>query len=266
MEFRDHLLATGLSRRTAAIYCHRVRHVEGWLADEGGSLAEATATDLARYADTLPNSTSTRRHLRSSLAWWWGFTGREGPPLGAVRVPPKPDMLCRALEEPDAQLLAKAALGWWPEGAAVLLGLYLALRREEIAQARWDRFDGGEWYTVQGKFGRVATLPVHPVLREELRDRRNGLAYLFPGARGRPHVCPTTIWTWTRRVAEAAGVGLVPPHRLRHTALATANDRTDDLRAVAAFARHRRVETTMGYTRTTARQLQAVSDSLDYLG
>ena len=55
------------------------------------------------------------------------------------------------------------------------------------------------------------------------------------------------------------------PHRLRHTALATANDRLGDLRAVSLFARHARVETTMIYTRTTARKLRQVVSALEYL-
>ena len=41
-------------------------------------------------------------------------------------------MFCRALEPEDAALLAKTAKGWFPEGTAVLLGLYLALRALEM--------------------------------------------------------------------------------------------------------------------------------------
>ncbi len=144
------------------------------------------------------------------------------------------------------------------------MGLYLALRREEIASARWDRLQDG-WYTVQGKFDVVASLPVHPKLVQQLEAApRNGSAFVFPGSQGRSHTHPGTVWLWIRKVAEKAGVGLVSPHQLRHTALATANDNTGDLRAVSVFARHKRIETTVGYTRTTARKLQAVVDALDY--
>lgn len=51
---------------------------------------------------------------------------------------------------------------------------------------------------------------------------------------------------------------------LRHTALATANDATRDLRAVQEFARHARPETTALYTRVTARRLMEVAMSIDY--
>jgi len=56
----------------------------------------------------------------------------------------------------------------------------------------------------------------------------------------------------------------VRPHELRHTALATALDRTKDLRAVMTFAGHARPETTAGYTRTTRKRLEAVVAAIDY--
>lgn len=46
--------------------------------------------------------------------------------------------------------------------------------------------------------------------------------------------------------------------------MATANDNTGNLRAVMAFARHARPETTMGYTRTTARQLMSVMEAISF--
>jgi site-specific recombinase XerD len=88
---------------------------------------------------------------------------------------------------------------------------------------------------------------------------------VFPGYYGREHVTPQTIWNWIRLVAEESGVDdRIWPHRLRHTALATANDNTGDLRSVADFARHRDIAVTMIYTRTTEKNLRRISDSLEY--
>ena len=53
-----------------------------------------------------------------------------------------------------------------------------------------------------------------------------------------------TIWTWTSQVAEAAGLGHVQTHRLRHTSLTTALDNTENLRAAAVVARHGRPQST----------------------
>ena len=52
-------------------------------------------------------------------------------------------------------------------------------------------------------------------------------------------------------MAEEAAIGRIHTHRLRHSALTTAIDATEDLPAVCKFARRARIETTMRYTRST---------------
>ncbi len=265
--FARHLVGLGLADSTIRNYTAKVAAAATWLVEHRGvDLHTADADDIRAYARTTPNTSSTRRQLRVALTHWWRWTGRTDPPVGAVRVPPKRRGVCRALEPDEARAVVKTALGWRPEGLAVLCGLYLALRASEIAALRWDQFAPDlTWVTVTGKRDVTADLPVHPILAAELAGAQTAWRWLFPGSRGRAHVHPGTVWTWSVRVCQAAGVGHVEPHRLRHTALATANDRLGDLRAVSLFARHARVETTMIYTRTTARKLQAVVESLDYM-
>jgi integrase/recombinase XerD len=174
-------------------------------------------------------------------------------------------MVCRAITETEARDLVKASLGWWPEGIVVLVGLYLALRRFEIAKMEWGRFDETlKWYRVTGKYDKTNTLPVHPLLTGELDGHQTG-RWVFPGRFDGRHVNPATIGVWVAVVGRQVGIPNLEPHELRHTALATANDVTGDLRAVQSFARHSKVSTTSGYTRTTTRRLREVSDSLDYL-
>lgn len=238
---------------------------ETWCTAEGLELTEATPSQIAEYATTRPNTPSVRSHLRSALKRWYDWRETSGP-YRAVRVPREGPMVCKALEPSEARDMVKTSMGWWRAGTAVLVGCYLGLRNEEIAAMRWDGFDSAfTWYTLVGKGNRQRTLPVHPTLASELRGRENGSPYVFEGRFG-GHVSHATIWNWVRAVADEAGVeGEVYPHRLRHTALATANDNTGDLRAVQAFAGHSKIETTSGYTRTTADKLRAVSQSLDYL-
>ena len=144
------------------------------------------------------------------------------------------------------------------------MGMYLALRRFEIAKAEWSRFDDDmTWYTVTGKRDKTATLPVHPVLREEFVPHR-GEGYVFPGRFPDSHINRATVGVWTAQVADVAGLGHVQTHQLRHTSLTTANDNTENLRAVMEFARHTKPSTTVVYTRNTAAQLRAVSDALDF--
>jgi integrase len=181
----------------------------------------------------------------------------------AIRVPRQKRGQFNGLTQTEARDMVKTAQGWYPQGTAVLFGLYMGLRREEMAQVRWDRFTQGlAWYKVHGKGNRIDDLPVHPILQAELRPH----AYLwaFPGRNG-GHVTPATVWNWVREVADAAGIRQIHPHQLRHTAIATINDNTGDLRSAQTFARHARPETTAIYTRTTAARLEAAAASLDYL-
>lgn len=256
--FIEFLVSQGLDHRTINNYVGALRRMMA----AGLNVDQPTASAVANYCATTPNTHSNRSQIRSTLRWYWQSIGVVGP-LKAVRVPPQPLMVCRALEDDEAMAVEKTATGWWPEGTATLIAMFLALRRAEIAGAEWSRFDQRmAWYTVLGKGSKTATLPVHPALRDELQHRRVS-GWVFPGRFG-GHVTPATINNWIDHVGVAAGIGHLPPHRLRHTSLATANDRLGDLRAVQTFARHTKPETTAGYTRTTARRLREVSDSLGW--
>jgi site-specific recombinase XerD len=273
--YTEYLYGQGLSPKTIRIYVRLVTRAMIWLAAERSTTVDdAGAYDIVELARLVPQNRSSLAQLRSALRHYWEMTGRYRPPVKAIRVPRKGDPVSRALTEEEAHKLVEVAKEWHPNGTATLLGLYLALRVGEIARARWDRFDDAmEWYTVQNiKGGAADRLPVHPELREHLTGarralrmiRRDSSVFVFPGSAGREHVTEATVWGWVKDLAEEAGVGKIHTHRLRHTALTVANDATGDLRAVSKFARHRRIETTMTYTRTTAAALGKVMESLDY--
>ena len=104
-------------------------------------------------------------------------------------------------------------------------------------------------------------MPVHEVVLRYMASVPRQGPFVFPGRFGGP-VNPATIWEWAREVARDAGLGDVPTHVLRHTALTAANDATGDLRATQDFARHAKPETTAGYTRTTERRLREVAEAI----
>ena len=270
-DYVEYLIGQGLSDRTIRLYAQRLVVAQQWAENRGVSLLDATPSIVAAYTkECVALSYSSRAQARAMLSHFWEWKGREHPPVKAVRVPPHPTMVCQALEEDEARAITKAAIGWFPQGLSVLFAMFLALRREEIAHAEWSRFDiDRQWYRVTGKGQVTATLPVHQILTDELAlVPKSGQwvsdKWVFRGRWDGP-VNPATVWQWTKEVAQAAGLGDVRTHQLRHTALATANDRLGDLRAVQVFARHANPGTTAGYTRTTTRRLREVSDSLDYL-
>lgn len=264
--YSEYLVAQGLSPKSIRVYKGHINRIGVWLAQRGLSLWSARPIHLAEYAESIPKSHATRVQLRCALKHWWDW--QDLPSMdAAIRVPPAPRMVCRALEPGEARQLTKTAVEvGYPKGTAVLMGLYLALRRFEIAGARWDGFDAGlDWYTVTGKGDVTATIPVHPVLQRQLDDVERTSPFVFPGRkRVRQYVNAATVWTWTKEVAVEAGLDPVSTHRLRHTSLATANDNLGDLRAVQTFARHANPATTAGYTRTTAKRLLEVMRALDY--
>ncbi len=263
--YEDYLVSVGLAPGTIRNYAWHVNRAAELCQEMGGDLCTASPQMLVTVADEIGPSHSMRAQLRSGLKYYYRWQNRNDAPLSAVRVPPQPQLVCQALEPDEARALIETARGWWPQGAAVLLGMYLASRREEIAKAEWSRFDDNmEWYRVTGKRDKTATIPVHPVVVEEFAPLRT-TGFIFPGRTGvRDHVSPATVWKWTKEVARAAGLGDVRTHQLRHTSLTTALDNTENLRSVMEFARHSRPQTTAGYTRTTKEQLWAVMEALDY--
>jgi integrase/recombinase XerD len=263
--FAEYLVSIGLSANTVRNYVWRLKRAETLLAEIGTTPLAADAFQLAAMCEAIPNTHSFRGQVRCTLKHYYQWQDRMDAPLRAVRVPPQPAMVNKALEAEDAKRLVETAKGWWPQGTAVLFGMYLALRCAEIAKAEWERFDENlEWYTVTGKFDKTATLPVHPALAAELAPRR-GEGFIFPGRKNvRNYVGPATVWRWSKDVAAEAGIEVFTTHQLRHTSLTTALDNTGNLRSVMEFARHSRPQTTAGYTRTTKEQLRAVMEALDF--
>lgn len=268
VDLLEALLALGLAGSTIALYVRTIQRAETWFLAEGANLATASATLVAAYAEMLPPSWSNRNLLRAAFGHYWRLVDRSNPPIRALRVPPQPEGTCKALEEDDARLLAKyaasVATSGDRRGLAVLFGLYTALRRAEIAALRWSDFASGDMRVV-GKGRKEARLPVHSKLQSVIDawpGERSG--FLFAG-RVDGHVGPSTVWQWSLDLADEAGIAeRVSTHRLRHTALATANDKTGDLRATSALARHSKIQTTMIYTRTKSRRLRATVEAIDY--
>lgn len=266
--FTDYLYAANMARATVLDFDRAVGQANRYLRPHW-TLEDVPGPVLTAFIATLPHTYASRRRFQLAITHYWAYVGREDPPIGAIPVPRTPKGRCRALPEDDARRLAAVAKAWssGPEGLAVLLGLYMALRRFEIAKLARDdvNFRAGEM-TILGKGHSLAALPIHPVLLPYLQERFSQTApsrWLFPGRWGDSPVCVATINTWITRVCDVAGVECTT-HQLRHTCLAELNDRTGDLRATSEYARHQRIATTMIYTRTTRRRLVELQGVLDY--
>lgn len=263
----NEMLNMGLASRTIGQYMRTIWTAERWFAANRWYLARALPEQVRLYADTKPLTFASRNLLRAALKHYWVICAHPKSPAGAIRVPVKPAMVCRALESDEARLLVGVAQRHGDRrGLAVLLGLYQGLRREEIATLRWQSFDTVEagWMKVFGKGSKTRTIPLHPTVVEALAKADRSSEWVFAGRSGKGPVCPATIWQWVRDLAIEAGLPPIRTHWTRHTALATMNDATGDLRTVQAFAGHSKPEQTAGYTRASKSRLRDAVRSMDY--
>lgn len=262
---REAWTSEGLSEKTINSYLLVLRRAELFFYSRGTNVLEATATDVRELAQTWRRTRSSRIQLRTALARAWEASERLDGPRGAIRVPSKPKYGCRALGEPQAAVLARHARAHnGPAGLAVLLGLYAGLRREEIASLTWTSIRDG-WLVVVGKGDVTGEIPVHPELAKRLALARatSSSHFVFPGRLG-GHVTPATVWGWCRALSLEALEIPIATHVLRHTAIATLNDKTRDLRAAQSFARHASPETTVIYTRVSRDRLINAVAAIDY--
>lgn len=267
VEFREELVSEGLAPRSVDEYVRMTRRFLRWCDHRVTTPLTITPSDVQAFGETLPYTRSSRKNAYTSVHRLMVALEREDPVWNAIRVPRKPGRRTKALEPDQARTLRNTArMVGGREGLATLIGLYTAARRSEIAAMRWDNVDltGGwiSWY--RPKNGDTLDLPIHPVLAELFEFYPRTGDHLFPGNNGRAHVAPNTIWQWIRNVGALAGLdaGLYP-HKLRHTALATALDATKDLRAVQSLAGHSDPSVTAGYTRTTEKRLRAAVLAID---
>lgn len=249
----------GYSRVTISQYERAVRHAESWLGFAGKPpLRQCSWPDLQAYFGSRPNTHASRALTRNSLTAYFRYLGRELP--GKLRVPRRPEMISKALEQDALQRVFDAARRMGADVfAACSLGYYAAFRRAEICRAKWEDF-GEEWLRVVGKGNKEARLPIHPKLAAALGGVPRVSRYVLPSPRDPAlHIADGTLNMWFQALRLATGVA-VSPHVLRHTAITEVNDRTGRLHAAQHFARHSDPRVTAGYTKLkTKRLVEAVA-------
>lgn len=143
------------------------------------------------------------------------------------------------------------------------------LRREELCALQTEDLDPAyrtlhvRAETTKGRRGRV--LPYSATTGALLRaylTHRQGLSRtrgpLFLSESPRNRAAPITRWTWSkvvRRIALRAGVPQFSTHTLRHLCLTDLARSGWELHALATFAGHRNVATTLQYVHLSGRDL-----------
>lgn len=144
-----------------------------------------------------------------------------------------------------------------------------ALRREELCALRTDDLDPAQRTvriraeTTKGRRERIVVysaataqlLQAYLVHRQAI-SRTRGLLFLSESPRNRAQ--PITLWTWSkvvRSIALRANVPQFSTHTLRHLCLTDLARSGWELHAIATFAGHRSLTTTLQYIHLSGRDL-----------
>ncbi|WP_461110794.1 tyrosine-type recombinase/integrase [Streptomyces calidiresistens] len=189
-------------------------------------------------------------HLQSFGKW------RGVDLVTGIRKPPAPRSTPNPLAEEELGRLMTSARG--PHRAWVLLGAFCGLRAHETAKIRREDIsilnEGEVILRVQGKGGRVDTVPIPPVVVRALN--------LSGGGRLWDGISPERISRTIAGIAAKHGIRM-RYHQLRHrfgTAVYRASGR--DLLLTQRLMRHASPATTAGYAAVADDQVHSVVSAL----
>jgi integrase len=227
---------------------------------------------------TMPSRNTIRQRLgivRSFfdriIEWGWADAPTRTP-MFAIDVPVADDPLPRFLDDAEAARLMAAATRAEPLDRLVVEPLArTGMRANELCDLDADaveQLDGAWWLRIPlGKLRNDRYVPLHPTLVELLAASTPGDTFLIEVDR-RP-IDRHRVGRVVRRVAKAAGLVGVHPHRLRHTLATQAINRGMRLEAIAALLGHRSLRMTMTYARiantTVADEYAAAQAHIDAL-
>jgi len=283
------------SAHTIRAYAADVTGLIGWAAERGcASPAEIDLPMLRSWLAGLHGAGHARasiaRRAAAARSWtrWLARTGRVAQDVGArLASPSVPKPLPTVLSGEQAQALMSTAAAPTtgvdepaevPPGFGALAVRDLAMiellyatgmRVGELCGLDLGAVDRGQ--RVARVFGKGAKERIVPfgvpadaaladwlAVRDEVAQPAAGSA-LFVGARGR-RIDPRTVRDVVARLARQAGVPVIGPHGLRHSAATHVLEGGADLRSVQELLGHSSLATTQRYTHISVERLRAAFD------
>jgi site-specific recombinase XerD len=257
----------------------RRRHVEGyksWLAAQPGR--KATSAGKAAPATVRQRLTMLRMFFERIIEWGWD----DSPPrqlIFAGDIPKRDEALPKFLDDPTFAAFMRAARAETRPLTRLVVELLArtGMRVGELCTLEADAvviIGSTHWLRIPlGKLHNDRYIPLHPHLVAMLTEWHDTNA-ADPGGRllvnewGRP-LNRHAVARMMDRVAKAAGIEHVNPHRMRHTLATQAINRGMSLEAIAALLGHRSLDMTQTYAkianRTVADEYFAVSARVEAL-
>jgi site-specific recombinase XerD len=291
-------LGTFLAPRSVDAADSALRQLARWMITEAGlaAVGEIGRDDIEDYkvwlaaqprgcGQTITAEThrqrmrTVRQFFERIIEWDWPGAPPRNPVI-AWDIPKKPEPLPKFPDDRDAaRLMAAARASTGPRDRLVVeLLARTGMRAGELAGLDADavvQIGAGHWLRIPlGKLRNDRYVPLHPELvgllatwtaanLEHIR-RHKRLVADHRGVLDRHR-----IGRIVHRVAHAAGVPGVHPHRLRHTLATQAINRGMRLEAIAALLGHQKMEMTLIYARIANRvvadEYAAVSAKIDAL-
>jgi site-specific recombinase XerD len=238
----------------------------------------------ARHGGRLHRHTMRRRLNSIQLCFqrlieWGAPDAPARAPIFPADLPLKDEPLPRFLDDAAAAKLLVAARAD-PNPLVRLIVEFLArtgMRKGELVKLTIDavvQIGSAYWLRIPvGKLHNDRYIPLHPQLKQLLdgwlANRPAHLrSQLMFTERGRP-LSTARVDAAVAKVARAAGLQDVSPHRLRHTLATQAINRGMSLEAIAALLGHRSLSMTLVYARiadrTVADEYFAVSQKVEAL-
>ena len=291
-------LGTFLAPRSIDAADSALRQLARWMVTEAGltAVGDIRRDDIEDYkvwlaaqprggGQTITAEThrqrmrTVRQFFERIIEWDWPGAPPRNPVI-AWDIPRKPEPLPKFLDDRDAaKLMGAARASTDPRDRLVVeLLARTGMRAGELADLDADavvRIGAGHWLRIPlGKLRNDRYVPLHPELVQLLAAwtaanlehirRHKRLVADHRGPLDR-HIIGRIV----ARVARAAGVPGVHPHRLRHTLATQAINRGMRLEAIAALLGHQKMEMTLIYAkianRVVADEYAAVSAKIDAL-
>jgi site-specific recombinase XerD len=291
-------LGTFLSPASVDAADNALRHLARWMTEEAGLQAvgevrrdhvedfKVWLAGRPRGAGQVITKETHRQRMRTIrsfferiIEWDWP----EAPPRNPViawDIPKKPEPLPKFLDDRDAAKLMTAARAAADPRDRLVMELLArtGMRAGELAGLEADAvvlIGTARWLRIPlGKLRNDRYVPLHPELAGLLAEwTAANLEHIRASRRlvtdHRGPLDRHVIGRIVARVAKAAGVPGVHPHRLRHTLATQAINRGMRLEAIAALLGHQKMEMTLIYARiankVVADEYAAVSAQIDAL-
>lgn len=270
MESTEKLLATwrtwqvaqDLSMNTIRERLRLVRR----LGEHAGTPGECVTTDqLMSWLADIPTRPAKFAYFQVAKAWFrWliAYEVRTDDPTSKIRPPKRVQSRPRPTPTVYIPILLDGRM-YTHTRVMVYLALLAGLRVHEIAKIRGEDVDiPGALLYVEGKGGKRADLPLHPLLAE-IAERMPRTGHWFPARRGRPG--PILSRSVSTLIGNAMKRNDVPgsAHALRHWYGTELLRDGADLRTAQELLRHSSVATTQIYTHVADSSKVAAIGRLD---